>query len=70
MKSLVNTAKVRKLKLRIEGNKLLLSSWGHRWREALEGGNEFAASLLLGWFWDAAAYDLEAAENELNELTG
>ena len=70
MKSLVNTVKVRKLLERIEGNKLLLTGWGYRWRKALEGGNEFAASLLLSWFWDVAAYDLGVAEKELKELTG
>ena len=64
MKNLVNAVRGRKLKERIDGNKRLLSWWGYRWREAVEEGNAFA-DLLLGWYWDLAAYDIKVAEAEL-----
>ena len=57
MKSLVNTVKVRKLLERIEGNKLILSDYGRRWRKPPV------------WLWDVKR-DLVAAEKELKELTG
>ena len=64
MKSLVNAVRGRKLAGRIEANKRLLSWWGYRWLEAVEKGSDFA-DLLVGWYWDAAAYDIKVAEAEL-----
>ena len=65
MKNLVNAVRGRKIAERIEANKKLLSWWGYRWLEAVKKGNVFAADLLLGWYWDLAAYDIEVAEAEL-----